>query len=230
MRITTWNMQGSTQQVYLGTLIAQNNPDVICLQESGDMTHLLANAAPIAGFPNSLTGVYRNGNNIYDVVFWYNNVDANPRNSLAVMSRITVNNWGILVPVVVPPPGYQPGNPRNLPWMTINQGGNLITIFSYHAPSAGTANACSYTNPQIAAISGGAGATIWSVVGDFNADPRTAAFVGPPAGAVVRGNQATQQNGGLLDYSITNAGAGYTFVAAGLLLGASDHFPQNFNY
>ena len=220
-------MQGSTQQVYLGSLIAQNNPDIICLQESGNMTHLLSNTAPIAGFPSSLTGVYQNGTNIYHVVFWYNNVDANPRNSLAIMSRITITAWGIHVPIAVPPPGYQPGNPRNLPWMQVNEGGNLITLFSYHAPAAGTANACSYTNPQIAAISGIGG--IWSVVGDFNADPRDPVFVGPPAGVVVRGNRATQQGGGLLDYSITNA-AGYNFVNAGMLLGASDHFPQNFNY
>ena len=68
-----------------------------------------------------------------------------------------------------------------------------------------------------------------SVVGDFNADPTVAAFIPPPVGGVVRGNHATQQGGGLLDYSITNA-FGYNFVAAGMLLGASDHFPQNFSY
>lgn len=228
MRITTWNMQGGTQQVHLGTLISQNNPDVICLQESGNMTPILSNTAPIVGFPNSLIGTYVYGTNIYDVVFWFNNVDATPRNSLAVMSRITVNAQGIHVPVAVLPPGYQPGNPRNLPWMTVNEGGNLITIYSYHAPSAGTANACSYNNPQIAAINGLGG--VRAVVGDFNADPTDGAFIVPPAGAVVRGNHATQQGGGLLDYSIANPGAGYTFSAVGNLLAASDHYPQNFNY
>lgn len=224
MRITTWNMQGSTQQSFLGTLIVPNNPDVICLQESGDMTHLLQNRVAIPGFPNSLTGQYQNGNHIYDVVFWYNNVDANPRNSLAIMSRITVNATGIRAPVAAPFPAR---NPRCLPWMTVNEVGNLITIYSYHAPSAGTANACSYTNPQIAAVNVLGG--VWAVVGDFNAVPTSAAFVGSPAGAVVRGDRATQQGGNLLDYSITNAG-GYTFVQAGHLLSGSDHFPQNFNY
>lgn len=228
MRITTWNMQGSTQQVYLGVLITQNNPDVICLQECGDMTHLLLGAAAVPGFPNSLVGIYQNGMNIYNVVFWYNNIDANPRNSLAIMSRITVAAYGIRVPVAVPAPGYQPGNPRNLPWMVVNEGGNLISIHSYHGPSAGTANAASYNNPQIAAINGFGGT--WAVVGDFNADPTSGAFVAPPAGAVVRGNHATQQGGGLLDYSITNAGLGYTYSATGMLLGASDHFPQDFTY
>jgi hypothetical protein len=228
MRITTWNMQGGTQQVFLGTLISQNSPDVICLQESGDMTHILQPRTPIGGFPGSLEGKYVNGNNIYDVVYWYNNIDDNPRNSLAVMSRITVNALGIRVPVVVPLPGYQPGNPRHLPWMTVQEGGNLITIYSYHAPSAGTANACSYNNPQIAAINGLGG--FWAVVGDFNADPTVGAFIAPPAGAVVRCGNATQQSGGLLDYSITNAGAGYTFYLKGMLVGPSDHYPQNFNY
>lgn len=228
MRITTWNMQGSTQQLYLGALIAQNNPDVICLQESGDMTHLLQHTVAVPGFPNSLAGVYQNGNHIYDVVFWYNNVDANPRNSLAIMSRITVNARGIRNPVVAPFPGYNPGNPRCLPWMTVNQAGNLITIYSYHAPSAGTANACSYTNPQIAAVNALGG--VWAVVGDFNADPFDGTFVAPGAGAVVRGNHATHQGGGLLDYSVTNAGGGYVFSASGNLLAASDHFPQNFTY
>lgn len=226
MRITTWNMQGSTQQVYLGALIAQNSPDVICLQESGDMTHLLLHANGIAGFPGSLAGMYQNGTNIYSVVFWYNNVDANPRNSLAIMSRVTINAHGIHAPVPVPPHVYHPNNPRKMPWMTVNDGGNLITILSYHGPSSGTANACAYNNPQVAAISAAGGT--WSVAGDFNSDPTNGAFVAPPAGAVVRGNHATQQGGGLLDYSITNAGPGYAFSATGNLLGASDHYPQNF--
>lgn len=228
MKITTWNLQGGTQLLYLGTLIANSNPDVICLQECGNMTPLLINTAAIAGFPNSVAGTYVNGTNIYDVVFWYNTVDGNPRNSLAIMSRITVSASGILLPGAVVPPGYQPGNPRSLPWMTVNLAGNLITIYSYHGPCAGTANACSYNNPQVAAINALGGA--WAIVGDFNADPTVAAFVGPPAGAVTRGNNATQQGGGLLDYSITNLGAAYAFSQAENLLGASDHYPQDFNY
>jgi hypothetical protein len=226
MKITTWNLQGGTQLLFLGTLIANSNPDVICLQECGDMTMLLTNTAAIAGFPNSLSGIYVNGTNIYDVVFWYNTVDANPRNSLAIMSRITIAATGILVPVVVPPPGFQPGNPRNLPWMTVNQGGNLITVYSYHGPCVTTAITCSYNNPQVAAINALGGA--WTIVGDFNADPTVMTFAGPPAGAVICGNNATQQGGGLLDYSITNLGAAYTFSQSEPLLGASDHFPQDF--
>ena len=228
MRITTWNMQGSTQQTYLRRLITQSDPDVICLQESGNMARILQNTAAIVGFPNSLTGIYRTGTKIYDVVFWYNNVDANPRNSLAIMSRITINAQGIHEPVAVAAPGYQPRNPRNLPWMTVNNGGNLITIYSYHGPSAGTANASNYNNSQITTINNLGG--VWAVVGDFNADPTDGVFVAPPAVAVVHGDRATQQGGGLLDYSITNAGAGYIFSAAEQSLGASDHFPQNFTY
>ena len=193
------------------------------------MNQILVLSAPIPNFPNSLTGIYQNGNNIYNVVFWYNNLDSNPRNSLAVMSRITVSTWGIHWPLPVPPPGYQPLHPRSLPWMRVNQNGNLITIYSYHAPSLNTPAGCAYSNPQIAAI-GGAVAGVWAVVGDFNADPTQLGFQDPPAGAVVRGNNATQQNGGLLDYSITNAGANYSFSAAGFVLTGSDHFPQNFNY
>lgn len=227
MVITTWNMRGGTQQGNLGTLINDNNPDVICLQECGNMTGLLQNQPmaplPIAGFPNSLSGMYKNGDNIYDVVFWYNNVNLLPTCSLAIMSRITVNAFGIFA--AVPSPVYQPANPRNLPWMRVNQGGNLLTIYSYHAPSAGTVNACAYNNVQIAAISGLGGS--WAVVGDFNADPTDAVFVNPPAGGVVRGNQETQQSKGLLDYSITNA-AGYAFLAAGMLVTGSDHYPQDF--
>lgn len=226
MRITTLNMQGGTNLGYLVALINQNNPDVICLQESGDMTLILQHTAPVMGYANSLTGVYQNGNNIYHTVFWYNNVDANPRNSLAIMSRITINAQGIYTPGINVG-GYQPGNPRSLPWMTLNQGGNLITIYTYHAPSAGTANACNYNNNLIGLL--GAPGT-WAVVGDFNADPTDNAFVAPPAGAVVRGNHATQQGGGLLDYSITNAGGGYAFADVGNLLACSDHFPQNFTW
>ena len=226
MKITTWNMQGGTNQGYLKTLISQNKPDIICLQETGDMTGILHPAHAIKNFPNSLTGIYHNGNDIYDVVFWYNDIPDNVRNSLAIMSRITIKDYGIYTPVVVTHPGYQPGNPRKLPWVTVNEGGGVITILSYHAPSAGTEKACSYNNAQIAAINNKGG--YWSVVGDFNADPTSKSFVAPPAGAVVRGKNATQQSGGLLDYSITNAGAGYAFANSGKLLGASDHFPQNF--
>lgn len=230
MRITTWNMQGGTQQQYLGTLIQQNQPDVICLQESGNMTNLLANTTPIIGFPNSLKGTYNYGSNYYDVVFWFNTVDLTSRNCLAIMSRITISASGIKAPVAVLPPVYQPGNPRSLPWMTLNQAGNFITIYSYHAPSAGTANASGYNNVQIGAINVLAAVGTWSVVGDFNADPTDGTFVLPPAGAVVRGNNPTQQGGKILDYSVTNAGAAYTFVVSDNLLGASDHFPQNFDF
>ncbi len=38
------------------------------------------------------------------------------------------------------------------------------------------------------------------------------------------------QGGGLFDYSVTNNVAAYTFVEATQLAGASDHYPQSFNW
>ncbi|MFN6340237.1 MAG: endonuclease/exonuclease/phosphatase family protein [Cyanobacteriota bacterium] len=228
MKITTWNMRGGAQQLYLQTLIAQNDPDVICLQECGDMSQILENQAPILGHPYSLTGKYRSGSVLYDVLFWCNYAEADPRNSLAVMSRLPVHSQGILDPVDVSPLGFQPHNPRRLPWMEVNEGGVSIAIYSYHAPSANVSKVCSYTNMQIAALHRHPG--VRAVVGDFNADPTNEAFVAPPTGTVVRGEKATRQGGNLMDYSITTPFVYYIFHRAGRLVGASEHYPQSFMY
>jgi hypothetical protein len=103
-----------------------------------------------------------------------------------------------------------------------------------HAPpvwgTVTTAQVCSWNEAQVTAVAGAAAGVLWTIAGDFNADPTAQGFVAPTVGAVVRGQNATQQGGGILDYSVTNAGVGYTFVAPSQLVGASDHYPQEFNW
>jgi len=227
MRIVTWNMQGNVNAVYINQLIQASNADVLCLQETGNLAHQLQQGAnPIPGFPGSLRGIFLAGQIPYECVYWHN--PGWGQGGVAVMTRLQVNNWGIMAPVLAP---YNPANPRNLPWIEVvdpHNPGPGITVYSIHSPPVWApvtlADVLSWNNAQIgaAAVAGN-----WAVVGDFNADPVAPGFVNPPVGAVVHGNHATQQGGGLLDYAVTNA-PGFVFVEADELLGASDHYPQTF--
>ncbi len=229
MKIVTWNMQGGTNAGYINQVIQATEANVLCLQETGNMTSLLQGTAPVAGFPGSLRGNFAAGNDFFECIFWNN--AAWVQGSLAVMANVHVVDCNIMAAAAAP---YIPPNPRNLPWMEVTNPdtGATIRIFSIHSPpvwgAVTIANACAWSNAQVAAVDGAAAAP-WTIVGDFNADPTEAGFMAPPAGAVVRGARATQQSG-ILDYSITNIGVGYTYNAAGELVGASDHYPQEFNW
>ena len=238
MRIVTWNMQGGTNAVYLNQVIQDMQPNVLCLQETGDLTPLLQGTAPVPGFPNSLFGNYAAGHGFYEVVFWRNNLWT--QGGVAIMSNIHPNNAGILAPVGAP---YVPPIPRSLPWMEVTDPatGNIIRVFSIHSPPVSNfppavtlAQVLSWNNAQIAAVNGIAGIGTWAVVGDFNADPTVAGFVAPPAGIPRHGPGPTQQAGGILDYAITNAvapGPALAFANAGPgVPAASDHYPQGFTY
>jgi len=41
MKIVTWNMQGDKNATYLNQLVQKLKPNVLCLQETGDLTPLL---------------------------------------------------------------------------------------------------------------------------------------------------------------------------------------------
>jgi hypothetical protein len=110
----------------------------------------------------------------------------------------------------------------------------VVAVFSIHGPpvfgATTVAGVCAWDNAQIGQINVLAGGGGWVCLGDFNVDPTGLAppYVAPPAGNVVRGNHATQQGGGLLDYAVTTAGT-LAYVAQGQLAGASDHYPQTFS-
>lgn len=227
MKVVTWNMQGGTNAAYLNAVIQNTQPNVLCIQETGNLTPLLKGTAPIAGFPGSLYGNFAAGYGFYECVFWKNGNWT--QGGVAILSNISPAAKGIQVAAAAP---YAPAIPRNLPWMRILDPatGGTATFFSIHSPpvwdNVTIGDVCSWTNAQVAAVQAGVPGS-WVIAGDFNADPQDPGFVGPPAGNVVRGPNATQQGGGILDYSITNV-AGYAFVEAGKLVGASDHYPQEF--
>ncbi|NET73628.1 MAG: hypothetical protein F6K62_22610, partial [Sphaerospermopsis sp. SIO1G2] len=202
MRIATWNMQGGTNTPFINQVVQSTQANILCLQECGDLAQHLQNRQPILN-PNGAiigyTGNFVVGQGFMECVYWEN---VWIQGGLAVLTNVGMTNFGILNAVVVP--GFQPNNPRNLPWMTVrhpNTGIN-ITIFSIHSPPVfdGTTivDVCNWNNAQITQINNGWGAGSWACVGDFNADPTVAGFLQPPVGVVVRGNQATQQGGGIL--------------------------------
>ncbi|GLQ94407.1 endonuclease/exonuclease/phosphatase family protein [Dyella acidisoli] len=233
MIVATWNMQGGANTLYINQVVQQTGANVLCLQECGALAEHLHGRAPIIG-PNGgtlgYTGNLRLGHGFMECVYWENHWI---QGSLAVLSNIGINGYGILPHVDLF--GFVPANSRDLPWITVTNPttGNVITVLSIHSPPVGggvtLAHTCTWNNAQINQINNAAAGGNWACVGDFNADPTAIGFIGPPAGAIVRGNQATQQGGGILDYAITNA-VGFTYQQQTQLVGASDHYPQVFNW
>ncbi len=231
MRFATWNMQGGVNTQYINQVVQSTGANVLCLQECGSLAQFLHAAAPILSMTGAIIGYTGNlvvGQGFMECVYWEN---VWIQGGLAVLSNVGVVNHGILNSVAVP--GFAPPNARSMPWMTINNvGAGVIRIFSIHSPpvfgATTIANTCAWNNAQLTQISAGGGT--WACIGDFNADPTAIGFVAPPVGNIVRGNHATQQGLGILDYAVTNAGAGFTYVQQTQLAGASDHYPQVFNW
>jgi endonuclease/exonuclease/phosphatase family metal-dependent hydrolase len=232
MKIATWNMQGGVNTMYINQVVQATQANVLCLQECGDLSQHLQGRMPIIGLNGAIIGYTGNfvvGQGFMECVYWEN---IWIQGGLAVLSNIGVLYFGILNAVAVP--GFVPPNVRNLPWMTVRNPdtGINITVFSIHAPPVFApttiANVCNWNNAQIAQI---AAVTVgaWACVGDFNADPTIVGYISPPVDNVVRSNRATQQGGGILDYAVTNDPA-FTYVNQTQLVGASDHFPQVFQW
>ncbi len=226
MRITTWNMQGKQQHSCLQQLIALNDPDVICLQECGDLSPVIEHQLPIIGQPYSLTGKFYHGKVMYDVLFWCSLSESTSHNSVAIMSRAEVDDQGILTPANVPGLREASFQTHSLPWMRLKQGDHPITIYSYQAPSAPLTHTCRFTNQLVATIHAGGG--VRAIVGDFNANPLDPNFITPPSGTLVRGQRPTKQGGDLISYSITTPMVFFHFEQPGEQLGRSEHYPQNF--
>jgi len=235
MRIATWNMQGGTNTMYINQVVQATQANVLCLQECGALAQHLRGSAPIWGLNGAIVGYTGNfvvGQGFMECIYWEN---VWLQGSLAVLSNIGVITCGILN-AVNNVPAFVPANVRDLPWMTVRSqaAATNITVFSIHAPPVfmptTIANVCTWNNAQIAQIAPQAGANLWACVGDFNADPNVVGYIQPPAGSnVVRGNNATQQNGNILDYAVTNA-APFQYVQQTQLAGLSDHYPQVFYF
>lgn len=234
MKIATWNMQGGINRTYINQVVQATQANILCLQECGDLAPHLRNRQPIIAQSGGIigyTGYFVVGKGFMECAYWEN---AWTQGGLAVLSNIGVLQYGIFDVFAIH--GFTPANPRNLPWMTVRNPstGTNITIFSIHSPPVSRtttmANVCNWNNAQIAQIDAIAGVGVnWACVGDFNADPTVNGYIVPAVGAIVRGNHATQQSGGILDYTVTNASA-FTYVQQTQLAGASDHYPQVFQW
>ncbi|WP_114815243.1 endonuclease/exonuclease/phosphatase family protein [Paraburkholderia kururiensis] len=232
MIVATWNMQGGVNTPYINQVVQQTGAHVLCLQECGNLAEHLQGRAPILNGMGAIigyTGNLRLGYGFMQCVYW-ENVWA--QGGLAVLSNIGINNYGILPPA--PVHGFAPANPRAMPWITVRDpwNGNVISVYSIHSPpvdglTTTLQQTCAWNNTQLAQINAIGGT--WACVGDFNADPTVPGFVAPPVGNIVRGNRATQQSGGILDYAVTNA-FGFAYQQQTQLAGASDHYPQVFTY
>jgi len=239
MNFVTWNMQGGTNTPYIRQVINNTGADILCLQECGDViAQNLINRVPIlnaAGATIGYTGQLQFGTthnpDVRECVFWENPTWT--QGALAIISNQPVVNFGILSAVAVA--GVVPNNPRDMPWIEINHmaaATGVIRVLSIHGPpvygAMTIANVCAWDNAQVNQLAG-VGFS-WAFLGDFNADPTQVGYVAPPTvGAnVVRGNHATQQSGGILDYAVTNAA--FNYVQQTQLCGASDHYPQVFSF
>lgn len=228
MIISTWNMQGGANTPYINQVVQSTQANVLCLQECGALAEHLTQREPIIAPTGAIlgyTGIFHVGHQTMRCVYWE---DIWIQGSLAVLSNIALNAYGILGPVAIQ--GFAPKNPRALPWINVaTPTGNNITIYSIHSPPVyGNATlpiVCAWNNAQINQINVLGGT--WACTGDFNASSDEPAFLQPPQGVIVRGNKATQHGGGILDYAITNA-AGLAFRQMTKLAGASDHYPQVF--
>jgi endonuclease/exonuclease/phosphatase family metal-dependent hydrolase len=233
MRIVTWNMCGGTNVMYLNTVIQKTSADFLCLQECGEFTKNMSDKKPIFGNNGAIIGslgTFKAGHDSWNCVYWENN--SWTQGGMVVMTTRNIINPGVLLPVVIP--GFVPGNPRGLPYCTVqNDNGANITIYSVHAPpvfkNVTTANVCCWNNAQLNAIAALGGS--WACIGDFNTDPTQAGYILPPVGTIIRGTKATQQGGGIIDYTITNVPAPpYIYKDQSELCGSSDHYPQVFHW
>lgn len=232
MRIVTWNMCGGTNAMYINTVIQKTSADFLCLQECGVLSQNLRDTSPIIGNDGSTIGnlgTFKAGHDEWNCVYWENSW---AQGGMAVMTPRNIMNPGVLTPVAVP--GFVPANLRSLPYCTVQDDNNAnITIYSVHSPpvfnNVTIGQVCCWNNAQLNNIAALGGS--WACVGDFNADPNQNGYILPPVGTIIRGNKATQQNGGIIDYTITNVPAPpYNYQAQGELCGSSDHYPQVFHW
>ena len=243
MRIATWNMQGGTNTVYVTSVLATTQADVLCLQECGAFYRVLWDRTPLvkaSGETIGYRGTFRSTGRELFTVYWENDW---VQGSLAVMTSLPYIASGVIIPSGVPLAGggvWHPPNPRWMPWVTVSPPGPAhapalaYRIYSIHSPSGyGIADTCAWNNTQLNRMPGLIAHGIsprWICMGDFNADPTAAGFVAPTtAGSrIVRLRRASHQNEQLLDYAVTNvpALAPVEIVKVG---GAADHYPQVFH-
>lgn len=234
MRIATWNMQGGTNTPYIKQVINDTQANIICLQECGTLTTFLFDKSPIIGVNGSIIGYRGNfnfGNDFMSCVYWENNDWS--QGGLAILSDIEMIDFGILSAVDVP--GFYPTNKRNLPWILVRDPYTNVNkiIFTIHSPPIpdNIVDVCRWNNAQIDNIAyfiANAEINSWVCLGDFNADPTNPGYKPSIYGRICYGSRSTQQSLSILDYAVTNSNI--NFVGITKLCGASDHYPQTFDF
>lgn len=242
MVYVTWNSQGGVNLQYIRQILNETNPDVLCLQECGNLRKMKSfegwdNLPQPPNPAGSLTSIFQDQGTIYTCVYWQNQQWV--QGSLAIMCKPAV-----MVPLGVlqaAPPNFPVNNLRNLPYITLKDlnAGAAITVFTIHSPPVWNdppvtiQQTCNWNYAQIPNMAniaqGNPQGPNWVCIGDFNADPTVNGFIQPPVGtAIVNNPNPTQQGGGILDYALTNV-ANFNFVE-GLGIGGSDHYPQVFQW
>ncbi|MEM1324084.1 MAG: endonuclease/exonuclease/phosphatase family protein [Bacteroidota bacterium] len=226
--VATWNMQGGINFPGVSQLSHTfGSPNVICLQETGDLESRMTDVQDLPHPPHaagSRIGNIRVGRHTGTCIYWPN--DAETRLGVAIICMVPDQLVGRGVQTPSPAARIAPRYPRGLPWVEVRDpgSGRSIRIYSIHAPSAGAARASNWSNAQITGVSNQS--DLWAVVGDFNADPDDHRTEEPVEGVWVSSPNATQQSGNTLDYLIANTRSVRIVPATGLPM--SDHFPEAF--
>jgi exonuclease III len=232
MIVTTWNMQGFRNAIYLSNVAVPNNfaqPDVLCLQECGNFGTILANDVKIFAEDGGISGMFGDWKvkrTYMKGVFWENTW---AQGGVAILTKLAITKYGILRPAIIN--GFNPRNPRFLPWVTVldPHTNKYVTVFSIHSPAVGQGtteqNVQAWNMAQIQNIVQlDKDADLWLCAGDYNVPPgRSGNGI-----YVVSGPKETHQSGGLLDYVITNI-ENVEFIQPTSLSIAADHFPQTFS-
>jgi cytolethal distending toxin subunit B len=227
MRITTWNMQGSSASTEVkwqtGVAPLLQSADVVCLQESGGVpgsaVHLNDVSFKDPAGNMEVVSLYAWGGTEsrprYGIAFHHWDVGGNRVNE-AIVAPIGAGGactliWPAYLPVWRPALG-----------LNVNGG----WILSFHAISGGGADAAN----MVAAIASSLAGSAWCAGADFNREPGSFAV---PAGCVVCPPNT-------FTYSVMNPRARYDyFVRSGggpaqtgtvLGLNLSDHYPAAFAF
>lgn len=217
MKIATWNMQGllhnaqafSTLSAVKARMINENI-DVFCLQECGDIPSVIVPAPippPAPVLPLGIVAFM--GINIrttsrpflVDIYYYQNLVNIRCSMAILVTSGLAISAHLYAIGIL----GTRPILGIVVPYI----GGNLL-VANLHAPAGPIGITCDYVASAINLLMGlpVAGVPNYVLAGDFNTPPATYAItpttVLKPAMNAITPTVATHNGGGLLDYFETN--------------------------
>lgn len=245
-----WNMQGNTKAVNLKTVLTQTKatpndpiPDVICLQECGDLSNQFNfGQADQNGIRSAAVNFGTTSRMLICDIVWWPNPAQGIQYSLAILSFRGIVLSGS-APVQAPPlPAANPPNSRPILWIDVKDSVNNTwrigclhspSVFSYPGIANPGAEIAEWDVAQIAPFRVNAPGRRWACLGDYNVDPedlRNTFNQNPavPNNLIEYGPKATQQAGYRIDYLVTDTLNVANFQATSEYYGNSDHYPQLF--